>query len=174
MIKSTEVIIKYFYGGDFMRTIIFRGKRQDNGKWVKGDLVQFGGMRIIHPMFDFSSILETSQMIDETIGQFTGNKDKNGKEIFEGDFVRQKTNPCGQNKDCIVEPDPLYDRYEIKWDERRNGWNAFPNTSLSPEDFNIAIQQLGGLITWPSEDVLQNSWHYEIIGNIHDNPELKS
>jgi uncharacterized phage protein (TIGR01671 family) len=104
--------------------------------------------------------------------QFTGLTDKNGKEIFEGDFVREKTNPCSQNKDCIVEPDPLYDRYEIKWDERRNGWNAFPNTSLSPEDFNIAIQQLGGLITWPSEDVLQNSWHYEIIGNIYDNPEL--
>lgn len=163
-----------------MRTIKFRGKLCHSNEWIIGNLIIANNN---HPYIVPSDCIEPDGhhlifedkafwVIPETVGQFTGLTDKNGKDIFEGDFVRQKTNPCSQNKDCIVEPDPLYDRYEIKWDERKNGWNAFPNTSLSSEDFDIAIQQLGGLITWPCEDVLANSWHYEIIGNIHDNPEL--
>ena len=106
------------------------------------------------------------------VQQSTGLKDKKGNEIFEGDYLIQRTHPCSQIKNSEIDYDPLFDHYEIRWDSRKNGWNAFPVTALSGKDFDIAIQQLGGLITWPCEDVLANPFHYEIIGNIYENPEL--
>ena len=104
--------------------------------------------------------------------QWTGCKDRNGKEIYEGDYLRQKTDACSNKPDMACDYDPLFDRHEIQWDTHEHGWNAFPVSALSYADFNIAIEQLGGLKTWPSKDVLLNSHHYEIIGNICENPEL--
>ena len=109
---------------------------------------------------------------EDIVLQSTGLKDKKGNEIFEGDYLIQRTHPCSQIKNSEIDYDPLFDHYEIRWDSRKNGWNAFPVTALSGKDFDIAIQQLGGLITWPCEDVLANPFHYEIIGNIYENPEL--
>lgn len=106
------------------------------------------------------------------VQQYTGLKDKHGNEIYEGDYLRQKTHPCSPNKDSEIDYDPLFDHFEIRWDSRKNGWNAFPISALSAEEFGIALQQLGGLITWPCEDVLANTFHHEIIGNIYENPEL--
>ena len=109
---------------------------------------------------------------DKELMQFTGYKDINGKDIYDGDFLQQKTDACSPHKDCNIDINPLFDHYEIKWDEHVQGWNAFPISSLSKDEFNTAIEQLGGLITWPSKDVLNRSWHFEVIGNIHENAEL--
>jgi uncharacterized phage protein (TIGR01671 family) len=152
-----------------MIEIKFRGKRTDNGKWIYGYYVCRGGQK--HQIVSDDSLFPF-QVSPKTVGQFTGLKDINGNDIYEGDYLRQKTHPCSQNKDSEIDYDPLFDRYETKWDSRKNGWNAFPISALSAEDFDTAIQQLGGLITWPCEDVLCNSQHYKIIGNTSDNPEL--
>ena len=150
------------------RELKFRAKTK-KGEWLTG-----------MPTYDFEYIFNDRQydsvdnyeIVKDTVSQFTGLKDKNGNEIFEGDYLRQRTHPCSENKDSEIDYDPLFDRYEIKWDSHKNGWNAFPVTALSSKDYDIAIQQLGGLISWPCEDVLANPFHYEIIGNIYDNPEL--
>lgn len=142
-------------------------ENDDKRKFIMIDGDSFCIPEAFEPLCD---LLKNTE--DYFIMQFTGLKDKNGKEIYEGDYLRQKTHPCSQNKDSEIDYDPLFDRYEIKWDSRKNGWNAFPVTASSSKDFDIAIQQLGGLITWPCEDVLANPFHYEIIGNIYENPEL--
>lgn len=120
---------------------LYRAKRIDNGEWVEGLLtIMWGQLHIIVPEDE-----NTAYPIDEsTICQCTGLKDKNGKLIWENDFM------IGYLDD-IYQEDATYVR--VMW--RNNGFRTHQN---GYDDFEIL------------DEFDQNN--FEVCGNIFDNPEL--
>lgn len=132
-----------------MREILFRGKRLDNGEWVEGSLWLYGPEARIDVMFDFPRGLDWVAVDNNTVDQFTGLLDKYGKRIFEGDIVRHHNdNPDSKTEEKGV----------VFWDEKYCGWRRTSNGQFHH----------GIVDTYRLSPVCL----YEIIGNIHDNPEL--
>lgn len=100
-----------------MRKILFRGKRVNNGEWVVGDL--FNTTKIVITTTSNKGIYtengsdifkyEYIEVHPDTIGQFTGLTDKNGKEIFDGDIFT----------------DSLGNKAIVEWDERNARYLGF-------------------------------------------------
>lgn len=129
-----------------MREILFRGKRIDNGEWVIGNLFVPDKPDTPTQICIGTNIIRiTYDVIPETVRQYTGLTDKNGKKIFEGDVVKI--------------PDD-YDEFGINAGEVYEVYFAFGGFRLKPKRSNAK-----GF--WLEDDKT-----VEIIGNCHNNPEL--
>jgi uncharacterized phage protein (TIGR01671 family) len=77
-----------------LEDIKFKAKRLDNGEWVKGDLVHSTSyVGISYPSDEFSDVPKVHRVDPSTVCQFTGLKDEDGKEIYEGDLLAEKSFP---------------------------------------------------------------------------------
>lgn len=136
-----------------MREILFRGKRLDNGEWVTGapfiaaDCCKMICAVAVHPDFvDEGNVYysEGFPVNPGTVGQYTDLQDKNGTRIFEGDICRNTR--TGE----IV---------SVKWHGTMAGY-----VWSKPRKDNKYLYDFGELFRVYDK--------YEVIGNIHDNPEL--
>ena len=141
-----------------MREILFRGKRLDNGEWVWGDLI---ASNLISPDRNGELYINGKYVdgmvwgegcfyrIDQsTIGQHTGLKDKNGERIFEGDVCRFREWSNGEM--CWVG--------KVHWEHQQFMISGGPNKECETM-FELCMSRF----------IPEN---IEVIGNIHDNPEL--
>lgn len=148
-----------------MREILFRGKLHD-GRWSEGNLcVSKDGVCIITP--DATPVGCYGRVDPDTVGQYTGLTDSNGKKIFEGDILRfaetEEYNMWREAQEYPedyegMNPDAWVDVAVVKW----QGENDYPAFDLSPSEF-----EANGLSWIKCDDFV-----FEVIGNIHDNPEL--
>ena len=85
-----------------MREILFRGKSVTDGRWVFGNLSNYGDYKTITTVKDFS-IIDSCEVIPETVGQYTGLKDLHGTRIFEADIVKVYDVYCNETVVGVVE-----------------------------------------------------------------------
>ncbi len=135
-----------------MREILFRGKRKDNGEWVYGYYVCLNekSHRIYtgYAETDCGDYYPDFYEVDpETVGQYTGLTDKNGTKIFEGDIVKRE--------------------YTLWHSEtKRTRETQIGVVSYSNKECGFCLDKVCNLRKpWDGDTI-------EVIGNIHDNPEL--
>ena len=135
-----------------MREILFRGKRIDNGAWVYGYLASYDLIASEYPndvsdamgkYYDEIPYVGFVDVDPETVGQYTGLPDKNGKKIFEGDIVTGLFS-FGMEVKAVV---------------------AFQNGAFGLRWSRGGAEQFSAFTSICNME-------FDVIGNIHDNPEL--
>lgn len=128
-----------------MREIEFRGQQINTKQWVYGYLYRNKGLYVICENIRYA---EEEPIFSDSVGQYTGLKDKNGKKIFEGDILLRKS---GQFESIVL----------VKW-----GKVEFSFLYKSRYDGKIRKGK------WTRGTYQGLDGYAEVIGNIYNNPEL--
>ena len=163
-----------------MREILFRGKRTDNGEWVEGYYIhrptaigigESNPSCIWVPAADPDDNTEIFEVIPETVGQYTGLTDKNGRKIFEGDIVKIADFQIG----CVIYGCGAFGiavNPYIDWDYLDSEISEITGCNNNPyfcrNDNFISLWEL----MWNYNQEESSCYVVEVIGNIYDNPEL--
>lgn len=145
-----------------MREILFRGKRIDNGKWVQGyyakakDYMSEKEIHVIFPLdlelFPHSEFSSYEEVAPETVGQYIGQTDKRGKKIFEGDIIENTPSWRRQRELLVILfKETSFCTIDCESFRKNKLANAYP---IDDCDYGVYIDM------------------FEVVGNIHDNPEL--
>jgi len=126
-----------------MREIEFRGKRTDNGEWVVGGILHYENYTAIVCYSDYQWH-EFIEVDPNTVGQHTGLKDKNGTKIYEGDIVY-----------CVSRTD-----------------SAKMVVIFEEGEFRMVLCEKYKNYTTGYGYYAIGCFEKEVIGNMHDNPEL--
>ena len=166
-----------------MREILFRGKRVDNGEWVEGYYVKHFARQIcpigdthkgedIKHLIAFSGFadwnmprsLKVVEVIPETVGQYTGLTDKNGNKIFEGDITKL----------VLSDGEIRYFKVSIKSVTREVVCHPDFDDTTSKVNITGVVFEWDGYELFPciNTNGVPDYKMMEVIGNIHDNPEL--
>jgi uncharacterized phage protein (TIGR01671 family) len=161
-----------------MREILFRGQTRRYGEkvkmngekvpsnWVYGGVCQGkGDFSIIYGSMDMELEQPTEKRVvyTDTVGQYTGLTDKNGTKIFEGDIIRYtRTNMYAPS--CSFHKQDLVSIHLVLWD---SSVSAFVQQHYSLKEKRIVGKGSAVLYDDRAKENI-----VEVIGNIHDNPEL--
>lgn len=153
-----------------MREILFRGKRCNNGEWVQGSYIRAehhwhkfgihedwialgasanGGWFALHSKYAVKP---------ETVGQFTGLTDKNGKKIFEGDLLNGFQYPFYHSQS-----DEHNYFAEVIWFPENCAFGFYTHKHPTAKVSGVSAGNADFIEDFNSDD-------WEVIGNIHDNP----
>lgn len=140
-----------------MRELKFRGKTLNEGEWIYGMTISHGTIARKKNNLYMEVAPDKWKGIDpETVGQFTGLLDRNGKEIYEGDI--------------LVWGAPLDDMFPTPFEVSDDNppcicqWNS-NESRFAIDYYDIPVNDTD---VCNAKDLAE---HYKVIGNIHDNPE---
>ena len=156
-----------------MREILFRGKRMNNGEWVHGSYAyQYGCHQILLEQTDGEYGFDNYHVDPDTVGQFTGLTDKNGKKIFEGDIVKCRHRVVRFYLEDIENINPRRSYGKETEENDSYGFSCFywRNYAVSFRDGCIRIQNGSDHHEIRANYIYNHA--IEVIGNIHDNSEL--
>lgn len=147
-----------------MRAIKFRGKCCHSDAWAYGNLVDYGedecpeiqGFDVFHEGRDVWQEITVER---DTIGQFTGLYDKNGKEIYEGDILRYPAEDKFDEENFVS--------FEVFWHDNDYAYNHV-GWQMNRHHFHGNICGTRDISTF----LPKYTKKMVIIGNIHDNPKL--
>lgn len=147
-----------------MKEILYRGKNVETGEWVYGGIVHqtdyYGDSVDKYFIIDGTDTYDNNiggitEVVPETVGQFTGLIDRNGEKIFEGDIIAAKY-PSGE----------IFSVGDVQFDCGVFGveWTNYKKNKYFVKYFGQRhnMRRL-------DDDIVDE---IEVIGNIHDNPEL--